>query len=394
MRGQEPTEPPAYGAVAQRVLLVDDDQTLSRTLARILRRAGYEVETACDGLQGTAALACKRHGAIVTDLQMPGMSGLELLREVRARDLDVPVVIMTGSPDVASAVRAIEYGAFRYLVKPFDPEQLRQVLDEATKFHQLAVLRRRMLELPESGGKALGDLAALEARFELGLRSLWTAVQPVLSWRDRRVFAYETLLRTEEPNLLDPRAMLDAAERLRRSEEVGRAQRASVAHVMEATAPPTNLLVNVHPLDLLDEELYAETPLARAADRVILEITEQIRPETVPDLKGRVARLRRLGYRIALDDLGAGYAGLGSFVLLEPDIIKIDMSLVRGIDGRAINRSLVGGLVAACRDLGIEVIAEGVETEAERDCLLELGCDLLQGYLFARPDRPFPVPRW
>ena len=106
----------------------------------------------------------------------------------------------------------------------------------------------------------------------------------------------------------------------------------------------------------------------------------------------RMAQLRAMGYRIAVDDLGAGYAGLTSFAQLEPEVVKVDMSLVRGIDGSPTKQKLLESIIGLCRDLKIQIIAEGIETEPERDTLVRLGGDLCQGYLFAHPGRPFPVP--
>ena len=94
---------------------------------------------------------------------------------------------------------------------------------------------------------------------------------------------------------------------------------------------------------------------------------------------------------VALDDLGAGYAGLASFAQLEPEVAKVDMAIIRGIDVSLTKQKLLGSIVSLCRDLEIQLVAEGIETEAERDTVVRLGGDLCQGYLFARPGRPFPV---
>ena len=118
-------------------------------------------------------------------------------------------------------------------------------------------------------------------------------------------------------------------------------------------------------------------------------MTERAPLETIRDVTSRVAQLRALGYRIAVDDLGAGYAGLTSFAHLEPEVVKVDMSLIRGIDRSPMKQKLLGSIIGLCRDLGIEMIAEGIETEAERDTLIRLGGDLCQGYLFARPEKPW-----
>jgi EAL domain-containing protein (putative c-di-GMP-specific phosphodiesterase class I) len=104
--------------------------------------------------------------------------------------------------------------------------------------------------------------------------------------------------------------------------------------------------------------------------------------------------LRMLGYRIALDDLGAGYAGLTSFAQLEPDVVKIDVALVRGIDADPLKQRMVGTLLKLFKDLGKQVVAEGVETAEERDALTTIGCELFQGYLFAKPGPNFPSVIW
>ncbi len=157
----------------------------------------------------------------------------------------------------------------------------------------------------------------------------------------------------------------------------------------------TKLFVNLHPLDLNDEDLYApDSALARIATRIVLEITERASLEGVDDIVAHLKKLRAMGFQVAVDDLGAGYAGLSSYSRLEPEIAKIDMSLVRHIDSDARKRSIVGAMKRLCDELGTSVVAEGVETPAERDTLAKLGFDLLQGYLFAKPERGFPLPCW
>jgi EAL domain-containing protein (putative c-di-GMP-specific phosphodiesterase class I) len=153
--------------------------------------------------------------------------------------------------------------------------------------------------------------------------------------------------------------------------------------------------VNLHVTDLLDPELLSPySPLAKIAPQVVLEITERSSLDRVPDVRSRIAALRDIGYRIAVDDLGAGYAGLTSFALLEPDFVKLDMSLVRGIDSNVTKQKVVRSMTSLCREMGMKVVAEGVETPPECDTLVALDCDLLQGFLFAKPGRPFPEVQW
>jgi EAL domain-containing protein (putative c-di-GMP-specific phosphodiesterase class I) len=127
----------------------------------------------------------------------------------------------------------------------------------------------------------------------------------------------------------------------------------------------------------------------------VLEITERSSLERVDGLGARLGKLRKLGFQIAVDDLGAGYAGLSSFSQLEPEVVKLDMSLVRGIAASSRKRSVVRAMMElAGRDLGMLVICEGIETTDERDTLATLGADLLQGFLFAKPSREFVKPTW
>ena len=123
----------------------------------------------------------------------------------------------------------------------------------------------------------------------------------------------------------------------------------------------------------------------------MLEVTERASLTSSLQLVERVARLRALGFRLAVDDIGAGYSGLTTFAELTPEIVKIDMSLVRGIDTHSLKQRTIRALCQLCHDAGVLVVGEGVETERERDVLVELGCDLLQGYLLGRPARALPA---
>lgn len=377
------------------ILLVDDEPSIARAYARTLSVAGFSVETANDGRAAAAAARDRSFDVIVSDITMPEMNGLELLRAVRDHDLDVPFVLMTGGPAVESAVRAVEYGALRYLIKPIAPADLEEVVARAVRLHQMAKIKREALEMFRLEGKHLGDRAGLEARLARAIDTLWVAYQPIVSWSRQSAFAYEALVRNEEPTLRSPPDLFEAAERLGRLQDLGRLVRDRVAGTLDETPTDGLLFVNLHALELDDDSLIAPAaPLSRHASRVVLEVTERAPLERIRDVTGRVAQLRALGYRIAVDDLGAGYAGLTSFAHLEPEVVKVDMSLIRDLDRSPMKQKLVASIVGLCRDLGIEMIAEGIETEAERDALVSLGGDLCQGYLFARPEKPWAPIVW
>lgn len=235
------------------------------------------------------------------------------------------------------------------------------------------------------------QLASMEAKFAECLSTLNMHYQPIVHTVGRRRFGYEALLRSKSRALPHPGAILDAAERLERITQLGREIRNHVARTM-ATEPMERgvVFVNLHLLDVLDRSLTSPfSPLSRIASRIVLEITERTSLDAIADLRYRVAELRALGFRIAIDDLGGGHERMRTFGLGDTDFVKLDMALVRDVDSVPMKQQLVASLISLCREKGTLVIGEGVETEAECAMLEKLGCDLLQGYHIARPAPPF-----
>lgn len=372
------------------LLLVDDDEQLLEGWARYFRQRELVVRTATTVGEALGILGRQTFDAIVSDIGLPDADGIELLRRVREIDADVPVVLATGQPDVRTAILAVDYGAYRYLTKPVPIAVVAAEVERAAQLCRLARAKRAALALA-GGGEPAGDRAGLEAGFGRALDKLWMAFQPIVRAADRSLFAYEALVRSDEPTLPHPGALLDASERLDRMKELARAIRSAAATAWKLAPQNALLFVNLRSQDLFDEALFGiDDPLRPFAANVVLEVTERESLNSVADARPRIARLREAGFRVAIDDLGAGYAGLTSFALLEPEFVKIDMSLVRSVETDATKRKLVGSMVGLCHEMGMPVVAEGVETEAEREALVDLGCDLLQGYLFGRPGRQFP----
>jgi CheY-like chemotaxis protein len=129
------------GEPGWQVLVVDDETTLLRAYSTLLRAAGHTVETAGDGAEARSLIQERSFDVILSDIDMPGMDGIALLEAVRELELDVPVVLITATPSDETAARAESSGAFRYLTKPVEPAELRQVVAEAAA-HRLARLGR------------------------------------------------------------------------------------------------------------------------------------------------------------------------------------------------------------------------------------------------------------
>lgn len=378
------------------LLLVEDDLDLRSTLQRRFGVA-FDITAVADGANAASLLTKRVYDCILSDIGLPGMTGVDLLRLVRTYDLDVPVVLMTAQPTVETAVAALELGAFTYLQKPFDLAEVEGTLLRATKLAKLARVKREAIAAGLGGSPIAGDRAGLEAVLRRALETLHVVFQPIVDRGSGQTTGYEALMRTREPSLPDPHAVLEAARRLDRLQEIGRRVREVAAATFRPPDGDALLFVNLHPADLLDSQLYAaNAPLTALAHRVVLEITERTAIDDIVDTQHRVNELRFRGFRLAIDDLGAGYAGLTSFATLEPEFVKLDMSLVRDIETSQVKAQVVDSVTRMCRDVGVKVVAEGIETRAELARVIELGCHYLQGYLLGRPS-PTPVPsisRW
>ncbi len=373
-----------------RVLVVDDDDQMRRVCARVLAHEGWEVVQAPDARTAITSVlgASDPFDCVVSDVHMPEVDGFQLIAEVRRHDEELPILLMTGDPSLDGAVRAIDNGAVSYLTKPFEPETLVAGVARAARRHGIARMRRRA---DSYHSKLAAERAELEGRFERALSSVWMAFQPILELPTKKVFAYEALLRCDEPSLKRPDLLIATAERLDRIHVLGRTVRNAVATAATAAPRDALLFVNVHGLELTDDDMFRDdSPLAAFSPRVVLEITERIGLDPVSS-SAQMSILRKLGYRIAVDDLGAGYAALGALATLEPEIVKLDMSLVRDIDRHPTKRRVVGAIATLCRELGSRVVAEGVETRAELEAITSAGVDLVQGYLFAKPAREFAL---
>lgn len=378
-----PNRPLAAG----RVLVADDEPSVVRQYEESLAEQGYSVRGYTDGRAAMEALRSGSFDALIAGVDMPGLSGFDLLRAAREVDGEMQVVLVADEPSPDLAEHAVRLGALLFLVKPVEPRTFLQVVAHGTRLHRLAHVQRRREELSQHPRE---PSESLDATFTKALSTIRMAYQPVVRPASRSIFGYEALLRSGTPSLATPGALLSAAEALDRVGDLGRAVRAKVAADIERAPRGAQIFVNLHPDELLDPELTLPgAPLTRHAHRVVLEITERASLEGLRGVPARVQALRAAGFRVAVDDLGAGYAGLSAVAVIVPEFVKIDLSLVRDIHREPLKRELVKHLIAVCAHARISVIAEGVETRSEREALRSVGAELMQGYFFAKPHEAF-----
>ena len=214
------------------------------------------------------------------------------------------------------------------------------------------------------------------------------AFQPIVDVQARSVFAHEALVRgtTGEP-AASVLSQVTADNRY----AFDQACREKAIRIAGALDLPSHLSINFLPNAIYRPEVCIRSTLQAARQhgfpvgRIIFEAVEGEQVNDGKWLAEILGEYKRIGFKTAIDDFGAGFAGLNLLADFQPDMVKLDMALVRGIDQDVPRRTIVSGVVSNCRQLGIEVIAEGIETRDEAQCLADLGIRLMQGYWFARP---------
>jgi EAL domain-containing protein (putative c-di-GMP-specific phosphodiesterase class I)/GGDEF domain-containing protein len=215
-------------------------------------------------------------------------------------------------------------------------------------------------------------------------RSLYIEYHPIFTADTGRIFGYEALARGVARTLRSPEVMFEVAADADLVWELSRLCRArAVEGAAEKLAEGQLLFLNADPHDFNDPTFGTFDSID--PHRVVIEITERTAITDYPAFRERLNALRSHGFRFAVDDAGSGYAGLGSIANLEPDFIKLDISLIKSIETNFIKQNLVETMVGFAREQGAMVIAEGIESAAELDTVKRLGVPLVQGFFLQPP---------
>lgn len=217
------------------------------------------------------------------------------------------------------------------------------------------------------------------------------AFQPIVDVETRSVFAWEALLRGRQHQLarevlgLVAHADLYAFDQSCQIKAIEMAVRLGIAR--SGASVSINFMPGAvdHPKNCIQTTLETATRVGLPMNQIIFELTEDERVGNRGHLQSVFSEYRRHGLRTAIDDFGAGYAGLSLLAEFQPDVVKIDRALINGIDRNGAARSIVGAIVDVCRSLEMIVVAEGIERTREAAVLADLGVRYMQGFLFARP---------
>jgi EAL domain-containing protein (putative c-di-GMP-specific phosphodiesterase class I) len=369
------------------VLVVDDTPEVRNAIRRILAREGYDVICAEGGEEALTIATQRELHAVVVDYNMPSMDGLTLLARLGELQPATVRVLVSGALDVDVVMAAVNRGEISgVLHKPFDAQALSAALGRG--------IRRRALSsqswVATQQTEAQRELHELRRLFSEGLT---LALQPIVHAGTRKAIAFEGLLRPESTILPTAHRVICAAEANHAIGEITRLVVRQAVTWLDDLPEETSIFLNLHPTELEQPERLIEalSPLEDRARRIVLEITERKALSQDGDWRDCISGLRQKGFRIAIDDLGAGASSLAALAHVDPDIVKIDMSLVRDIDTDARKQRLVDVICRFANASNLQVVAEGIETEAEATTLAGLGAGLLQGYIFGKAESLRPT---
>lgn len=225
-------------------------------------------------------------------------------------------------------------------------------------------------------------------RIQDGLKIQFTiAFQPIVNLSKKSIYGYQSLVRG--PNNEDAEQIfsrLTNANRFQfeqdvRYQAIRLAKELQLQGMLSLSRLPTAVQLDASITQTIDPVAGLNFP----AERIIFEFTEREENLDHEHLKSIFSEYKKQGFTTAINNFGAGYSGLNRLVDFQPDVIKLDTSLIKNIHNDRVKKSIVSGIIAVCKELSIEIIAEGIESREERDSLFALGVNLFQGYFFAKP---------
>jgi len=382
-----------------RLMLADDEAPILEAMCELMATDRFidVVGTARDATEAIDLAELHAPDVALLDVRMPGGGGSRAAREIRRRSPETRIVALSASTDPRTVASMVRAGAVGYIGKdqPAD-EVLRAIHRSADGRARIAVDRLAEVaeRLAEHQALHVGRVAERARvstdRIEAAIRGdmLETVFQPIVDLLDGRIRGVEALTRFMTKPRRSPETWFAeaAGQGLLPQLELAAASNAfgHIGRIPEGVY----LSVNVSPETLRDPRL-AQMLQGIAARRVVLELTERSPIVDYDEVRAYLAVVRELGCRLAVDDVGSGFSGLGHVVELSPDLVKFDRSLVRGVDSDPTKGALIARLTSFAAEVGMEVVAEGIETEAELDTLRALSVQTGQGFLLGRPG---PLP--
>lgn len=368
------------------VLVVDDDQATVDLLKTLLNAEGlFRVTTETDSRRVAALLSSVNPDLVILDLHMPHLDGLAVLKQsVKfAAGYYLPVLVLTSDISTDARDQAFELGARDYLTKPLDfTEVTLRVGNLLETRQQYAELRRTLGRIEDD--RELDPTIGVRIEEVLNERSITPVFQRIVDIDNRITVGHEALARFPHDHERGPAGWFSDAFGVGLGIELEWLAATSALPFLGTASPETFLALNMSAATILHlrEQKLSHPDLYR---QIVIELTEHVPVEDYVPLQNSLREMRGQGTRLAIDDFGSGYGGFRHLIALSPDIIKLDISLVRDIHRNHASSALTRGLVAFANDVGAIVIAEGVEHADELAELRNIGIHWAQGYYLGRP---------
>ena len=368
------------------VLVVDDNPADVAFLQQLLIRQGLErVYTETDSRKVHRLLAQHKPDLVLLALRMPHVDGFAVLAQIRkfAAGGYLPVMVLTADTTTVSRNRALVEGAQDFLTKPVDATE---VILRIANLLQTRLLYANLRYLTTVQTQPGGEHAEVRTRIQgvLQDKTLTHVFQPIQDLNTGATVGHEALSRFPDPTLGGPDRWFADAFNVGLGVDLEWLAATSALTYLDTAPPETFLTVNMSPAMVMH---LVESELCQPAlwPRIVIELTEQVPVEDYSALQRALAPMRSQGARLSADDLGSGYAGFRHLLRLQPDIIKLDISLIAGINRNHEQQALTRALLAFAYEVGAQVVAEGIEEPAELNTLQDLGVPWGQGYLIGRP---------
>ncbi|MEG4998437.1 EAL domain-containing response regulator [Microcoleus sp. B4-D4] len=386
----------------KKILVIEDDRVIRENILKLLKAEGFDVTGAENGALGLNAAVSSLPDVILCDVMMPELDGYGVLDALRSHPVTatVPFVFLTGKAERSEMRQGMELGADDYLTKPFTKAELVGAISSRLK--KQAAFAEQQHNLRSQSSALLPDVTDKLEQIETSLRAalereeFQVYYQPQVNVQTGKIMSAEALVRWLHPEkgLISPAEFIPDAEEtgfiIQLGEWVLQTACRQIQVWQNAGFSLQQVAVNLSPRQFHQPELSSRVAeilaeIGLAPSSLELELTESLMVEDAESAIATLQQLKDLGVSISIDDFGTGYSSLSYLTQYPFDVLKIDRCFISNITDGCTNAAIVKAIIEMAHSLCLEVIAEGVETEAEKDFLWRYECDAMQGYLFSPP---------
>jgi EAL domain-containing protein (putative c-di-GMP-specific phosphodiesterase class I) len=378
-----------------RVLIAEDSAEVREALAALIRREpAFElVGAVANAIEAIELAAAEQPDVVLLDVRMPGGGGKAAAAGIKRSSPGSKLIALSEHDDRATVREMLKAGVIGYLVKGGSNREIVEAVKSAAlgkgslssnvTNHLIQAFSQQLRHRARSSRQQRGCAARIR-RVLRGESGFAMVFQPIVELRSRRVVGAEALARFDGRPSRPPDTWFAEAAGVGLGLELELAAVRKALATLQQLPDGIYLSVNVAPATLATSQFY---DLVAEADgsRLVAEITEHALVQDYERVAAPLAKLRALGMRIAVDDAGAGFASFRHILNLSPELIKLDLTLIREIDRDQSRQALAAALIAFAQKSGATIIAEGIEQAPELKTLVELGVTYGQGYLLGRP---------